>query len=175
MVGKEAGDARATFDFLIHAFPGVGGAELFWVGRRQGENGEALRQVLLQPDGEFGRAFGIGRDELLEPLFGRRAVGAVKNTAEGPPDLGPLIQPQNLRLGVLLAVELAALPRPGRADGGAGGLEAEVVVTDDELDAVAAALDQALKKGPPVNLGFAQGDADAEQGALASRSDPQGH
>jgi hypothetical protein len=38
------------------------------------------------------------------------------------------------------------LPRDGGKDGGAGGLEADMIVADDELDAVQAALVEALKK-----------------------------
>ena len=43
-------------------------------------------------------------------------------------------------MGILLEVELAALPRHGGKDGGARGAQAGVVVADDELDAVETAL-----------------------------------
>ena len=113
---------------------------------RQGQDGKALRQVFLQPRGEPGRAFDLLRDEFLELAFGGGAVGAVKNAADGPADFSALFEARDVGLGVLLEVELAALPRHGVPDGGAGGLEAGVVVADDELDAVQSALDEALEK-----------------------------
>ena len=71
-------------------------------------------------------------------------------------------------------VELAALPGDAGPDGPTGGLEAGVVVTDAKLDATEAALDEALEEGPPMNLGFAEGDADAQQDAFAVRADAPG-
>jgi hypothetical protein len=173
-VGKEAGDAGAAFDFLVHAFERVGRAHFLLVRGGQGKNREALRQVFLQPGGEVGRAFGVVGDDLLEPQFGGGAAGRVEDAADGAGDLGALIQARDIGLGVLLEMELAALPRDRRKDGGAGGLEAAVVVADDELDAAEAALSEALKEGSPVNFGFAQGDTDAEEGAFAVGADAQG-
>ena len=72
-------------------------------------------------------------------------------------------------MGVLLEMELAALPRNAGEDGGAGGLEPEVIVAGDELDPAEAALNEALKEGPPVDLRLAERDANAEQAALAIR------
>ena len=43
-------------------------------------------------------------------------------------------------MGILLEMELAALPRHGGEDGGTSGAQAGVVVADDELDAVETAL-----------------------------------
>ena len=64
-------------------------------------------------------------------------------------------------MGILLEVELAALPRHGRKDGGARGAQAGVVIADDELDAVETALLQALEELAPMGFGFTEGDADA--------------
>ena len=77
-------------------------------------------------------------------------------------------------MSILLEVELAALPRHGRKDGGARGAQAGVVVADDELEAVQTALLQALEEVAPMDFGFAQGDADAQDGALALGVDAQG-
>ena len=104
---------------------------------------------------------------LLEPGFGGWAIGAVEDTADGLGDFGALIQARDIGLGVLLEMELAALPRHGGEDGGARGAQAGVVIADDELDAVQAALLQALEEGPPMHLGFTERDADAEDGAFA--------
>ena len=58
-----------------------------------------------------------------------------------------MVQARDISLGVLLEVELAALPGHGGKDGFAGGAQAGVVVADDELDAVQAALLEALEEG----------------------------
>src|SRR5438876_410337 len=47
------------------------------------------------------------------------------------------------------------------------------MVTDDALDAVEAALLEALEELSPMDFGFTEGDADAEDGALAVRVDAQ--
>ena len=77
-------------------------------------------------------------------------------------------------LGVLLEMKLAALPRHGGKDGGAGGLEADVVVAGDELDPAEAALDEALHKAAPVNFRLAQGDAHAQDSPFAIGVDAEG-
>ena len=109
-VGKEAGDAGAAFNFLIHSFQRVGGAHPFLVAARQGKDREAQRQVFLHPSGEFGRALGVVRDDLLESQVSGGAAGALKDAADGAGDFGPLLQPRDLGLGVLLEMELTALP-----------------------------------------------------------------
>ena len=145
------------------------------MGERQQEHGEALREIVFHPAGELGGAFGVLSDDLLEPLFGRGTGGGFKDTADGAGHFGALIQARDVSLGVLLEVELAALPGDGAKDGLAGGGHAGMIVADDEGDAAQAALDQALEEGPPMHLGFTEGDADAEDGALALGSDAQGN
>ena len=85
-----------------------------------------------------------------------------------------MVEAGNISLGILLEVELAALPRHGGKDGGARGAQAGVVVADDELEAVETALLQALEEVAPMDFGFAQGDADAQDGAFALGVDAQG-
>jgi hypothetical protein len=77
-------------------------------------------------------------------------------------------------LGILLEVELAALPGDGREDGGAGGAQAGVVVADNELEAVEAARLQALEELAPMDFGFTESDAEAQDGAFALGVDAQG-
>jgi hypothetical protein len=89
------------------------------------------------------------RHDFLEANFGGGPTGAVKHAAECVGDFLPLLEPEHIRLGVLLEVELAALPRNGAKDGLARGPQAGVVVADDELDPAEAALDQALEEGAP--------------------------
>lgn len=173
-VGKEAGDTGAAFDFLIHPFQRIGGAHSFLVGQWQGEDREAQRQVVLHPGGQFGRALGVVRDEFLEPQFGGGAAEALKDAADGPGDFGALIQSRDMGLGVLLEMELATLPGHGGKDRRAGGLETGVIVAGDVGNAAQAALQEALEEGAPVDLRFAQGDADAQEGTFAIDTNPHG-
>jgi len=173
-IGEDAGHAGAAFEFLVDSFQRVGGAHPFLVGGGQHEHREALRQIFLHPGREFGRAFGVAGDDFFEPLVRGGATGAFKDTADGASDFGALIQPRDVGLGVLLEVELAALPWDGAKDGPARGGHAGVIITDDEGDAAEAALDEALEEGPPMHFGFTEGDAHTEDGALACGRDAQG-
>jgi hypothetical protein len=69
--------------------------------------------------------------------------------------------------GVLLEMELAALPWHASETCFQSGAQALVIVADDEEDAVEAALLQRAKEVAPVNLGFAQRGADAQDRAPA--------
>lgn len=89
-------------------------------------------------------------------------------------DNGAHVQPGNVGLGVLLEVELAALPGHRGKDGLAGGGHAGMGVANDELDAVEAARDERGEEGAPVDFGFTQLDADAEDGAFAVGADAHG-
>ncbi len=86
-----------------------------------------------------------------------------------------MVQPGDVSLGILLEVELAALPGDGAKDGFAGGGQAGMIVADDVGDAAEAALNEALEEGAPMRLGFAQSDADAEEGTFAFGRDAQGN
>ena len=143
------------------------------MGDGQVKDRQALRQVFLHPGGQFRGAFGVVRDDFLEAGFGGGSAGAVKNAADGMGDFLALLDPGHIRLGVLLQVELAALPWDGAKDGFARGRHAGMVVTDDELGAAEAALDQALEEGAPMHFGFTEGDADTEQGALTGGGDAE--
>ena len=173
-IGEDAGDAGAAFEFLVDAFQGVGGAHSFLVGGGQGKHRESLRQIFLYPGREFWRAFGVVGHNFLEPLFRGRAAEALEDAADRAGDFGALLEARDVRLGVLLKVELAALPRNGAKDGFARGGQARVVVTDDERDAAQATLDEALEEGAPMHFGFTEGDAHAEDDALAGGRDAQG-
>ena len=65
-------------------------------------------------------------------------------------------------LGILLEMELAALPRDAGEACGEGRAEAGVIVADEEGDAVEAAILEGGEEVAPVNLGLAQSDADTE-------------
>ena len=61
----------------------------------------------------------------------------------------------------------------GSKDGLARGYHAGVVAADDELSAAETALNQTVEEGVPMHFSFAEGDADAEQGALAAGRDAE--
>lgn len=174
LVGEEAGEAGAAFKFQVDPLQGVAGAEAALVAWRQAKDRQALREVVLHPQGQLGDALGVELDDFFKPALGRGAIRAVEDRADGLSDLGALVEPGNVSLGVLLEMELAALPGDGGKDGGAGGAQAGMVVADDEADAREAALQEALKEGAPVGFGFAQGGADAQDGAFALGIDAQG-
>ena len=174
LVWEEAGDPSAAFEFLVDPFQGVAGAHASLVGHGQGEDGQALRQVDFHPGGELGSGRGIEGDDLLEAALGGRTVGAAENTANGFGDHGALVESRDKGLGVLLEMELAALPRHGGEDGGACGGQAGVSVTDHELDAAEAAVLEPLEEGAPMDFGFTEGHADAQDGAFTGGIDAQG-
>ena len=126
-----------------------------------------MGQVFFHPSGALGRAGGVESDDFLESPFGGGAVGAVEDAADGAGDFRAQIQAGDVSLGVLLEVELAALPGDGGKHRSTSSLEAGVIVAGDVGDAAAAALDEALEEGAPMHFGFAEGDADAQEGALA--------
>lgn len=135
--------------FLVHPFPGGGGAQALLVGAGQGEDRAALGQVCFHPGGEFGRARGEVGDDFLAAPFSGGAVGAVADAADGAGDCGAQIQAGDVGRDVLLVVELAALPGAGGKHRGAGGLEAGMIGAGDEGDAAQAALEEAVAEGAP--------------------------
>jgi hypothetical protein len=173
-VGKEAGDAGAAFEFFIDAFERVAGAPAALVIAGEGERGKALGEVFLHPGGEFGGGGGVGGDDFFEAGLGGEPIRAIEHGADGVGDWGALVQAGHMRLGVLLEMELAALPGDAREDRLAGGAETFVVITDEQRGGMEAALLEAGEKGAPMDLGFAQGDADAQNGAFAIGADAQG-
>ena len=49
-----------------------------------------------------------------------------------------------------------------------------MIVTDNKVDAVEAALEKALEEGSPVEFGFSESDTDAQKGAFAIEANAQG-
>ena len=141
-VGEKGGDAGAAFEFLIDALDGVAGAHAPVMGGREGVNGEALREVLLHPAGEFGGGFGIKGDALLEPCLGGGQIRRVEDGADAFGHFLTHVEARDVGRGVLLEMELAALPWDGGKDGLAGGGHAGMGIADDETGAVEASGDQ---------------------------------
>ena len=174
LVGKEAGDACAAFEFFVDAFERVAGAQAALVAPGEGEGGKALGEVFLHPGGEFGGGGGVGGNDFFEAGLGGELIRAIEDGADGVGDGGALVQTRHISLGVLLEMELAALPGDTREHGLAGGAEAFVVIADDQRGGMEAALLEAGEKGAPMDFSFAQGGADAQDGAFAIGADTQG-
>ncbi len=77
------------------------------------------------------------------------------------------IYAQHIGLGILLKMELAALPGHGGKNGLACGGHAWMSIADDERGATQAACDQQGKEGAPMDLSLTQRYADAKDSALA--------
>ena len=144
------------------------------MGGGEGENGEAFWEVMLHPCCEFWGGFGVVCDDFGEAAFGGWAVLGEEDAADVGGDFCAHVETRDVGLGVLLEVELAALPGDGWEDGAACGGEAGVVIGDDDLEALEAACLQALEERAPVDLGFGKGDAEAEDLAFPIRADAEG-
>lgn len=141
---------------------------------RQCKDGEGLRQVFFHPGGQPGRGLGVIGGDFLEATFGAGPIRSIEDAADGRRHGGALIQPGHVGLGVLLQMKLAALPGHRSKDGGAGRAQPGVVVAGDQLNSMQAALLEAGEEGAPMDFGFAQGGADAQDGAFALGADAQG-
>ena len=173
-IGKEAGEPGAASEFLVDPFQCIGRAQSALMGGGQRKDGEALGQILFHPGGEFRRGGGVGGDDFFEPALRAGQIGRVEHAADGLSDRGALIQSGHVSLGVLLQMKLTALPGHRWEDGGARRAQARMVVADDQVHAVQAALLQAGEEGAPVDFGFAEGRADTQDGAFAVGPDAQG-
>ena len=110
------------------------------MGGRQGEDGEALWQGFSGSFGEFRGLVLMGGDEALQQAFGLLGIGRVEDGADvGGDGLAHLLT-RHVGAGVLLQVKPAVLRGHGREHGGPRGLEAGVVVGDEERRAVQAAI-----------------------------------
>ena len=138
-VWKEGGDAGSAFEFLIDAFDGVACAHTALVGGREGEDSEALRDILLHPGGELWGRFGVEIHESFEAGLGGGEILRVEDGADVGGHAVAHIETWDVSLGVLLEMELAALPRDRGENGSAGSGEAAMGIADDEGEAMEAA------------------------------------
>jgi hypothetical protein len=72
-------------------------------------------------------------------------------------------------------MELAALSGDAGQGGPTGGLEAGMIVADDQLDTLQAAPDQLVEKGAHMDLGLGQGDRNVEHAAAPILGDAHRH
>ena len=155
----------------------------------QAEHGEAFGDIAFKPPAEVWGGFGISLHQEAQFLIGRgdilgipyRAQFGSDDTANG---MGRGVMDGILRESAFgqpgcrqsnaVEMELAALPGDAAKDRASGGSEPGMVIGGDELDASHSTPDQAIEKGPPMDLGFREGDGDPEQATAAVGSDADG-
>jgi hypothetical protein len=173
-VWKDANDAGSPLEFLVDAFGGVGSAQALAVFFWKREDGEAFREVLLQPAGELRSGLAVFGHHSFEEGLGEWAGLSLKDFADFCGDVRTHGELGNVVGGVLLEMELAALPRHGREVSGESLAQAWVIVADDEADAAEAAFQERAEKVAPVNMGFGECGADTENGASSAGIDADG-
>ena len=82
--------------------------------------------------------------------------------------------PWHVGLRVLLKMKLASLPFRSREASGERGLDPFVVVRRDALNAVESTLMEFFEERSPVDFGFRQRDAPAQNGPFAVLADTDG-
>ena len=137
------------------------------VAGRQREDGETFLDVLLEPGGELRSALAVLGDHCLEKGLGERAVLSLEDVAKFLGDLRAQGDLGNVLKSVLLEMKLAALPEDAREAGSDGFAQAWMIIADEEGGAVETAFLQRVEKVAPMDVGLAQGGADAEDAALS--------
>lgn len=112
LVGEKSGHAGTATDFPVKAFQAIGGAKQPTLAGGKGEDRQALGQVMLHPDGQFRGQPGVFLHRLFKKGFGIEQVGSVENGADVSGHLGFHVLLGHISLGILLEMELAALPEP---------------------------------------------------------------
>ena len=166
-VWTEGGDAGSASEFLIDAFDGVACAHAALVGSWEGEGREAFGDVCFHPGGKFWGRLGVGLHQGFEAGLGGDEIRAVEDGTDIGGHAGAHFETGDVSLGVLLEMELAALPRDGGKDGSTGGREAAMGVADDEGESMKASGLERGEERTPVDLRFTESSTDAENGALS--------
>ena len=156
VVGEQCGDSRSTFDFLVDAFEHIGSSQPASVGGREGEDGQVLRNVLLQPGCQFGGGFLVFGESLLQQLLSGGAIGSVEDAADVGGDLFSHADFGHVMDSILVQMELAALPGDAWEDSLTGGLQSGVIVAGNELHAVHAAFSEGSEEFPPMDFGLGE-------------------
>ena len=165
--GEDADDASSAADLFVGGFGEVGGAQAFADGFWEGEDGEGFGEIFIHPGGEFGSGLGVFEDGGGEQISGCLEGEGVKDGADVGGDGIFHFLVGDVGLGVLLEVELAAIPGDGWEDGAEGGFESFVGVAGNGSGDGESAFFEAGEELAPVDFGFGEGDGGAEDGAFA--------
>ncbi len=126
------------------------------MGGREGEYRQAFRDVGCHPLCQARGGLQVFLNRPSQISIGGSAIGSIEDGANIFSDFGGHVLVRNIRLGIALQVELAALPGDASEDCLPGCPQAGVVVAGDQLDPAQAAGLQTLQEGPPVHFMLAQ-------------------
>lgn len=101
-------------------------------------------------------------------------IGAVEGAAIGVSDGGTLVEPGQVGVGILLEVELVALPGHRWKEALLGCIQPGVSIADDEPGPLEAPFLERGEEGSPVDLRLAECDMEAEDEAFTDLIDADG-
>ena len=110
----------------------------------------------------------------FEAGLGGEEIGAVEDGTDIGRHAGAHVEARDVSLGVLLEMELAALPRDGGEDSSTGGRESAMGIADNEGEPVKTTGLERGEEGTPMNLRLTESGADAQDGALSIGADADG-
>jgi hypothetical protein len=146
LIGENTNDLCAAVYLLVYLFHAVAGTEPASVFRRKRKDGQTLRNVLFHSISQERSGFGVLLDRIGQVNLSTSPVWSVENGANGISHFSQHVTAGCVSAGVLLEVELAALPRNTAENRQAGGLQAQGIVIDAELQAAQTAGTQALQE-----------------------------
>jgi hypothetical protein len=151
-----------------------GGAQAHAVGGSKVEDRQTFRDGDFSPFGQLGVILAPGFQRRLQEPLGFHLVRGIEDRAQLGGDGFSRLLPGDELAGVLLQVELAALPGNGGQYRPAGCFQAGMIVGDDELDAFETTRQQAFQEAVPIDLGSRRGDRATQHPALARSLDADG-
>jgi hypothetical protein len=162
LVREQRRETSATFDLFVDTFEHVRRAQEAAVSRRQHEHGEAFMDVRFDPVGQLRGRIDILRDRLLQQAIRFVLIRRIEDGSDVGGDLFSHRHLRHVRHRVLLKTKLTSLPWDARESSFASCLEPFVIVADDQLHTVQAAILQRGEELSPMNFGLGKRDADAE-------------
>jgi hypothetical protein len=130
-VREDAHNGGAAVNFAIETLQIVGGAQLALVAGREGEKRQALRHIFLDPVGQFRGDLGVLLHYLGQVSLSCSSVRGIEDHAQIGGDLSLHALAWHILAGILLQVELAALPGDPAKDRQPSGFQSGMIVTDD--------------------------------------------
>ena len=126
-----------------------------------------MREVFLHPSSEFWSRLGVFENGGGQQIAGRLEVFGIEDGADVVSNGDFHFLLGNVGLGVLLEMELTAIPRDGGEDSGKSGFNTFMGVAGDGAADGESALFEAGKEFAPMDFSFRKGDGGAEDGAFA--------
>ena len=174
-IREDARHSSPSAQLPVDTLQAVGGAQPGAMGRREVEDGQTLRDGFLGPSGEVGMFLAPGLERAFQEPLGLGPVGGFDDGAHPGCHRFSSLPTSDEPAGVLLQREPAALPGYRGEHGPTGGLQAGVIVGDDESDPFQPSGQEAFQKAPPADVRFRGGDLATEDATLARGLDADGH